>query len=122
MARRKTKAAESGATQPNDHRKAKRIGPPVKNEGSTGSKNHFAQSADNYGIGFKHTENEYADFDREKLIFQMHSTDGPRMAAGDVNGDKLQDFYICGAKDQPGALYIQTAGWAVQKEQRSTAG
>nr|WP_294941104.1 VCBS repeat-containing protein [uncultured Mucilaginibacter sp.] len=68
----------------------------------------FAQSAGNYGIGFKHTEDEYVDFDREKLIFQMHSTDGPRMAAGDVNGDKLQDFYICGAAGQPGALYTQT--------------
>jgi hypothetical protein len=38
----------------------------------------------------------------------MHSADGPRMAAGDVNGDKLQDFYICGAAGQPGALYTQT--------------
>jgi hypothetical protein len=75
----------------------------------------FAQSADNYGINFKHTENDYVDFDREKLIFQMHSTDGPRMASGDVNGDKLQDFYICGAKDQPGALYIQTAGGRFNK-------
>ena len=26
-----------------------------------------------------------------------------------MNGDGLEDFYICGAKDQPGALYIQTA-------------
>jgi hypothetical protein len=88
---------------------------PLKTKAAPAAKTMFAQSADNYGIGFKHTENEYADFDREKLIFQMHSTDGPRMAAGDVNGDKLQDFYICGAKDQPGALYIQTAGGRFKK-------
>jgi hypothetical protein len=31
------------------------------------------------------------------------------MAKGDVNGDGLEDFYICGAKGQPGALYLQTA-------------
>ena len=25
-----------------------------------------------------------------------------------MNGDGLEDIYICGAKDQPGALYVQT--------------
>ena len=68
----------------------------------------FEPGADNHGIDFEHKENDFVDFDREKLIFQMHSTDGPRIAKGDVNGDGLEDFYICGAKDQPGALYIQT--------------
>jgi hypothetical protein len=38
----------------------------------------------------------------------MLSTQGPRIAKGDVNKDGLEDLYICGAKDQPGALYIQT--------------
>jgi hypothetical protein len=68
----------------------------------------FDTPPDDYGIAFTHTEDDFVDFDREKLIFQMHSTDGPRMAKGDVNGDGQEDFYICGAKDQPGALYIQT--------------
>jgi hypothetical protein len=38
----------------------------------------------------------------------MISREGPT-AVGDVNGDGLDDIYICGAKDQPGQLYIQTA-------------
>ena len=63
----------------------------------------------NYGIDFIHKENDFVDFDRDRLIFQMRSTQGPRMAKADVNSDGLEDFYICGAKDQAGALYIQTA-------------
>jgi len=68
----------------------------------------FSESNDNYGIDFIHKENDFVDFDRDRLIFQMLSTQGPRIAKGDVNKDGLEDFYICGAKDQPGALYIQT--------------
>jgi hypothetical protein len=68
----------------------------------------FTESNDNYGIDFKHKENDFVDFDRDRLIFHMLSADGPRVAKGDVNKDGLEDIYICGAKDQPGALYIQT--------------
>ena len=67
----------------------------------------FTQSNTNYGIDFVHKENDFVDFDRDRLIFQMLSTQGPRIAKGDVNGDGLEDIYIGGAKDQAGALYIQ---------------
>ena len=68
----------------------------------------FSESNTNYGIDFVHKENDFVDFDRDRLIFQMLSTQGPRMTKGDVNRDGQEDIYICGAKDQPGALYIQT--------------
>ena len=68
----------------------------------------FTASNNNYGLDFQHKENDFVDFDRDRLIFQMLSTQGPRMAKGDVNKDGLEDIYIGGAKDQAGVLYIQT--------------
>jgi hypothetical protein len=68
----------------------------------------FTESKNNYGIDFIHKENDFVDFDRDRLIFHMLSTQGPRIAKGDVNNDGLEDIYIGGAKDQAGALYIQT--------------
>jgi len=60
-------------------------------------------------IDFMHHENDFVDFDRDKLIYHMLSTEGPRVTKGDVNGDGLDDFFIGGAKDFAGALLIQTA-------------
>ncbi len=64
---------------------------------------------------FTHKENWFVDFDRDRLIYHMLSTEGPRMAAGDVNGDGREDVFIGGAKDQASALYLQTAAGGFQR-------
>ncbi|HKC80497.1 MAG TPA: VCBS repeat-containing protein, partial [Gemmatimonadaceae bacterium] len=56
---------------------------------------------------FVHHENAYVDFDRERLMPKMLSTEGPLMAVADVNGDGLDDIFIGGAKEQPSAILIQ---------------
>jgi hypothetical protein len=59
------------------------------------------------GIDFRHKENDFIDFEYEKLIPRMLSTEGPKISVGDVNNDGLDDFYIGGAKNQSGQIYIQ---------------
>ncbi|MFD2099037.1 VCBS repeat-containing protein [Flagellimonas iocasae] len=56
-----------------------------------------------------HQENPFSDFDKDALLFHMNSTEGPKMAIGDVNGDGLEDMYLCGAAGSPGKLFVQQA-------------
>lgn len=67
----------------------------------------FTNVTDQIALEFVHRENAFVDFDRERLIPRMLSTEGPYMAVADVNGDGLTDAFIGGAKDQPGQLLIQ---------------
>ncbi len=58
-------------------------------------------------IAFTHRENSYTAFSTERLIPHMLSTQGPKIAVGDVNGDKRDDFFVCGAAGQPGNIFLQ---------------
>lgn len=65
----------------------------------------FKQGA---GIPFRHREDEANDFKIQPLMPNMLSYSGPQIAKADVNGDGLEDIYICGARNQPGQLLLQT--------------
>jgi enediyne biosynthesis protein E4 len=66
-------------------------------------------------------ENRHDDFFDERNIPMKLSQEGPKAAIGDVNADGRQDVYICGAKDQPKQLYLQTATGFVPSEQPAFA-
>jgi hypothetical protein len=55
----------------------------------------------------KHKEDDFIDFDNERLMLQMLSTENPYMATGDVNNDGLTDFYFGSSKNSFAAIYIQ---------------
>ncbi len=58
---------------------------------------------------YRHRENrDYFDFYREPLMPFLLSTEGPKLAQGDVNGDGRVDLFVPGAKFQPGQLLLQT--------------
>jgi hypothetical protein len=65
-----------------------------------------------------HKENDYKDFDDQRLIPKMLSTEGPKLAVADVNGDGLEDFFVGNATGDTAKLFIQQLnGGFVQKRE-----
>lgn len=58
-------------------------------------------------LDFVHRENNLNEFNAEKSLMQMLSTEGPALAVGDVNKDQLEDFFVGGGAGQAGAIFIQ---------------
>ncbi len=80
---------------------------PKTRYGQDGEKNRLFSPALIPGLEFSHKEDAYVDFNRERLIPHSLTAEGPALAAGDVNGDGLQDLFAGGAKGQASVLLIQ---------------
>jgi enediyne biosynthesis protein E4 len=57
-----------------------------------------------------HEENQFNEFDRDRLLYHMVSTEGPAFATADLNNDGLDDFYLGGSLGNPGKIYLQKNG------------
>ena len=60
-------------------------------------------------LPYTHVSPDVNDFKIQPLMPNMISYNGPHTAKADVNGDGLEDIFICGAQDQAGKLFLQKA-------------
>ncbi len=67
----------------------------------------FTNISDTINIGWRHQENSILDYYVQQMLPQAKSARGPKVAVADVNGDNLQDLFVCGASGQAGQLFIQ---------------
>lgn len=56
----------------------------------------------------RHRENDFIDFNTERLMPHMLSREGPKIVVGDINGDGLEDFFVGAAKHDTSKVFIQT--------------
>ena len=66
---------------------------------ATSSKNPF---------NFKHKENNFIEFNRERLLPEMHHNEGPSISVADINKDGQDDVFIGGGKNQSAVLFISS--------------
>jgi len=78
--------------------------------------NLFKDVTNTLGITYRHSQTDYVDFNIQKLLPHKFSEYGPSLAAGDLNGDGLDDI-IVGGNASLGAtvLFQQDNGSFLQK-------
>jgi enediyne biosynthesis protein E4 len=67
----------------------------------------FTEITENAKFEFIHKENVFDDFKYQVLLPYKLSQLGPSIAVGDVNKDKLDDFFIGNASGSSGKLFVQ---------------
>jgi hypothetical protein len=65
-----------------------------------------------------HVENKYLDYDSERLMPHVLSTEGPKIVKGDVNKDGKEDFILLGAKDSFDKLFLNISGKFIESKQK----
>ena len=70
------------------------------------TRRRFKDVTHQINIPYTHRENNFVDFNNDKLLYHMISNEGPKLAVSDVNNDGYDDFYVGGAKGFPGVLYL----------------
>ncbi|HVY76348.1 MAG TPA: VCBS repeat-containing protein [Puia sp.] len=67
----------------------------------------FTDITQEANIHYTHAETDINDFNEQSLLPHKLSQYGPGLAAGDINGDGLDDIFVGGTGDFPGHFLIQ---------------
>lgn len=87
------------------------------------SANLFSDITTTAGIHYQHKETDYIDFNAQRLLPHKLSQYGPGLAAGDLDGNKLDDIIVGGTGDfAPQILLQQPDGKFIQKAFPSLTG
>jgi hypothetical protein len=82
----------------------------------------FRDVTDSVGIHFTQEEQDYIDFNIQKLLPHKFSEYGPSMAVGDVDGNGLEDLVVGGSANHSARMFLQQPGGRfVQKTLMSEA-
>ncbi|MCR9226229.1 MAG: VCBS repeat-containing protein [Flavobacteriaceae bacterium] len=84
-----------------------------------GKKPLFSPVENNLGLDFTHVEDNYTDFNREKLIPYQLSDRGPAFATGDLNNDGKEDIFIGGSKYEPSQIFVQQDSIFINQKMKS---
>lgn len=69
----------------------------------------FEEVTKKANVNFGHEQNDFVDFNTQRLLPHKFSQYGPALAAGDINGDGLIDVVVGGNSVQPVFAFIQHA-------------
>ncbi len=67
----------------------------------------FSAIPSSSGIGYRHHENPFNDYALQRLLPHKFSQLGPSIATGDINNDGAIDFFVGGAYNFSGKVFIQ---------------
>ncbi|MEW7290160.1 VCBS repeat-containing protein [Aquimarina sp. 2304DJ70-9] len=73
------------------------------------SKGWFTKLDSLPGLDFIHKENNYTDFNRQKLIPYKISDKGPATVVRDLNGDEKEDIFFGSSKNEASRIFYQTS-------------